>query len=91
MQEKLFEELPIEERIKLFKKEFNLAEKYPAQTFFDWHNKLTGSCLMGRQAFVKNKGIDMEKSYTVAEFIAYCEDDYGGDIIKELKEALRNE
>ena len=50
------------------------------------HHYLTGSCEMGREAFVKRHGIDLDKTYTVEEFIELTEDDYGGEIIKNLKE-----
>jgi hypothetical protein len=66
--------------------------KYPAAKFYDWHNKLTGSCKMGRDSFVKNMGIDLEKDeFTVSEFISLCENDYGGDIVRALKERIDNE
>ena len=45
---------------------------------------------MGRETFVKNKGIDLEKTYKVEEFIELCENDYGGEIIMELKERWSN-
>lgn len=53
LRDKLFEDMDENERIDAFLNEFNLTDKYPAKEFFDWHNKLTGSCEMGRKAFVK--------------------------------------
>ena len=89
---KLFEDMPEDERIDAFLEEFHPGKKYPASKFYDWHNKLTGSCKMGRDSFVKNKGIDLEKDeFTVSEFIALCENDYGGDIVRALKERINNE
>ena len=41
---------------------------------------------MGRESFVKNHGLDLNRHYTVKEFINICENDYGGEIIKKLKE-----
>lgn len=44
---------------------------------------------MGRTAFVRNRGIDLDKTYTVDEFIELTENDYGSEIIKNLKERYR--
>ncbi len=51
-----------------------------------WHHRLTGSCLAGREEFIKNHEIDMAGSSTVLEFIALTENDYGGSIIQRLRE-----
>ena len=78
--------LNVDEKIEEFKKKFNNTDKYPAKEFFDWHNILTGSCLMGRNQFVSKHGYDLENDmFTVKEFIKICENDFGGDIIKKLK------
>lgn len=48
-------------------------------------NRLTGSCLMGRNAFAKDNGIDVANdTMTVADFISYTRNAYGGDIIRKL-------
>ena len=83
---KYFENMDTEEAIEEFVKEFEKGEMYKGTDFFEWHHYLTGSCLMGRESFVKNKGLDVEAMYTVNEFIDICENAYGGDIIKRLKE-----
>ena len=75
-----------EEAIEAFVQKFKKGEKYPGTDFFEWHHYLTGSCLMGREAFVKNKGLDVNALYTVDEFIEICKNDYGHEIISELKE-----
>lgn len=42
---------------------------------------------MGRNQFVSQHGYDLENdTFTVKEFIKICENDFGGDIIKKLKE-----
>ena len=41
---------------------------------------------MGRKSFMKNHGITMEDSFTVDEFFALCENDFGGETIRKLKE-----
>ena len=86
MQNKLFAELSVEERIELFWEEFEQSKKYPAKQFYDWHNKLTGSCEMGRNTFVKDNGINLENdSYTVNEFIEMTKSGYGSEIIEMLR------
>ena len=75
-----------EEAIEEFMKKFKKGEKYPGSDFFEWHHYLTGSCLMGRESFVKNHDLSLETMYTVEEFIDLCINDYGREIIEQLKE-----
>ncbi|MFA5169819.1 MAG: hypothetical protein WC420_03780 [Candidatus Paceibacterota bacterium] len=83
--EKMFDDMSEEERIEMFLSEFNFIDKYPAKTFFDWHNRLTGSCLFGRQHFAKEKGIDLENDiFTVNEFVELTKNSYGGEIVIKL-------
>jgi hypothetical protein len=83
---KLFEDMDEEERIELFWEEFISGIKYPANKFFDWHNKLTGSCEMGRMQFAKEHNINLETAeFTVEEFVELTKDSYRGDIIRKLK------
>ena len=87
--DKLFEDVPTDERIERFWSEFSPGVKYPAKLFYDWHHRLTGSCEMGRRQFAEDRGIDMETAeYTPEEFIALTEHAYNGQIIKQLKEAM---
>lgn len=89
LEEKLFDILDDDKKISMFTERFKLDKTYPAKEFYIWHNKLTGSCEMGRKAFVKDHGIDIENdSMTVAEFIHLTKDSYGGSIIKKLAEDL---
>lgn len=85
LREKIFQNMDSEEAIEKFMEKFKKGEKYPGTEFFEWHHYLTGSCLMGRNAFVKEKGLDVNDMYTVEEFISLCENSYGGEIIKTLK------
>ncbi|MBQ8004396.1 MAG: hypothetical protein IJ299_04820 [Oscillospiraceae bacterium] len=85
--QKIFEDMPEDERIEAFISEFEHGKKYPGKVFFEWHNKLTGSCLAGRTAFVKDLGADLENDmYTVDEFITLTENAYGGSVIQALKD-----
>ena len=86
LRKKVLENMDTDEAIDKFCETFKAAELYSGHEFFEWHHYLTGSCEMGREAFVKRHGIDLDKTYTVEEFIELTEDDYGGEIIKNLKE-----
>ena len=85
LQDKLFKDMPTEERISQFWAVFNRTDMFPAKLFFDWHNKLTGSCLMGRKHFAELHGVDVENGeMTVSEFASLTQNAYGGDVIKML-------
>ena len=86
LRDKLFEDMPEEERIEAFLEEHELHKAYPNRDLYDWHHRLTGSCDMGRQAFVKDHGLSLDGETTVAEFIRLTENAYGGDVIRRLKE-----
>ena len=86
LQDKLFDEMPAEERIAAFWDCHKKGVKYPTKDFFEWHHKLTGSCLMGRQQFAKDHGVDLDGEMTVDDFIALTKNAFGGDIIKRLDE-----
>ena len=90
LQAKIFENINPEEAIALFMDKFEKGKKYPGTEFFEWHYYLTGSCLMGRESFVKRHELNLEDEITVDEFIALCENDYGSEIIKQLKEQWQN-
>ena len=85
LQEKIFENMDSEEAIEKFMETFEKGKKYPGKDFFEWHHYLTGSCLMGRESFVKDNNLNLEALFTVEEFIALCENAYGGEIIQQLK------
>ena len=90
LQDKIFDDMDVDEKIDAFLGEFDLEGSYPARTFYEWHHKLTGSCEFGRNAFVKNHGIDLENgTYTVREFIEITRNDYGGEIIRQLEERAK--
>ena len=86
LQEKIFENMDTEETIEKFREKFKNNRKYKGNTFYLWHHILTGSCEMGRDNFVKNHELDLNKMYSVKEFIELTENDYGGEIIQQLKE-----
>ena len=94
-QKKYFSSLNTDQRIEEFLKYFEVKDEfgevycYKGESFFEWHNMLTGSCLAGRNAFVQEHDLDLNKFYTVEEFIKICENAYGGEVIKKLKEKIK--
>ena len=86
LQEKLYDDSTEEERIDKFKEHFSdFSKKYSAKDLFIWHHVLTGSCKAGREAFCKDKGVDVNNDrFTVYEFIELTKNSYGGDIIRRL-------
>ena len=87
LQEKLYDDSTEEERIEAFRKEFpEYDTPYPNRDLFTYHHVLTGSCRMGRESFCKDKGIDLDGSTTVREFIELTKGSYGGDVIRKLPE-----
>ena len=86
LQEKLYDGSTEEERLQKFREHFpDFYKKYPARELFTWHHVLTGSCKAGREAFCKDKGIDVDNDmFTIYEFIGLTKDSYGGEIIKKL-------
>lgn len=85
LREKIFENMNPDEAISEFLEKFDPNKTYKGHDFYKWHHYLTGSCEMGRNAFVKARGIDLNDTFSVNEFIAFCIDEYGGEIIQELK------
>ena len=87
LQEKLYDNSTEEERIEAFRKKFPEYDTlYPNRDLFTYHHVLTGSCRMGRESFCKDKGIDLDGSATVREFVELTKDSYGGDVICKLPE-----
>ena len=82
---KVLECLPLNERIAAFVEAHEYGKHYSNKDYFEWHHKLTGSCLYGRKEWVHNKGIDMSGSMTVLEFIALTKNAYGGYVVKQLE------
>lgn len=88
LQEKLFDNMTVDERINAFLQEIKSNTEYPAKIFYDWHHRLTGSCELGRNQFIKNHNIKLDQLMTVEEFIELTKNDYGGEIIKKLEKRL---
>ena len=83
--DKIMEDMPEDERIEAFVEAHpDYRKPYPNRDLFDWHHRLTGSCEMGRNAFVSEKGLSLDGETTVEQFVALTRNAYGGDTIKKL-------
>ena len=61
--------MPEEERIAEFVKEHpDKMTLYSNKDLYDWHHRLTGSCVAGRDAFAKDHEIDMDHTVVDALF-----------------------
>ena len=89
LRKKAFEAMDTEEAIEKFCEIFKPGERYSGHEFFEWHHYLTGSCEMGRKAFVRNHNLDLDKLYTVEEFIELTKEDYGGEVIRRVEERYK--
>ena len=86
LNDKMFDDMSIEDRIdKFIESHPNIDAVYPNQDLFDWHNKLTGSCEMGRNAFMRNNGLTLDGKTSVRDFIELTQYSFGGNVIKQLK------
>ena len=85
LRDKLFEDMPEDERIDTFLRETDREKAYPTQYFYGWHHRLTGSCDMGRKRFARDHGVDLEHGMmTLTEFLELTKDAYGGDVIRKV-------
>ena len=85
---KIMENMPEDDRIAEFVKAHPEYRKaYPNRDLYDWHHRLTGSCEMGRNEFVASKGLSLDDSSTVEEFVKMTRNAYGGSTIRKLPAA----
>ena len=89
LRKKVFEAMDTEEAIEKFCETFKKGVRYSGHEFFEWHHYLTGSCEMGRKAFVRNHDLDLDKLYTAEEFIELTKEDYGGEVIRRVEERYK--
>lgn len=88
LQEKLYDDSTEEERIEAFVKKFpDYDAPYSNRDLFTYHHVLTGSCRFGRDSFCKDKGINLDGSTTVREFVSLTKDSYGSETIRRLPQA----
>ena len=67
-----------------FKNQFKAGIEYSNNLFYKWHTILTGSCESGKNHWLKENGININGSMTVAQFIEKTKNAYGSDIIRSL-------
>ena len=92
LRDKLFEDMPEEERITAFIEAHQWGVEYPDSDFFDWHHRLTGSCEMGRRQFAAERGLEkLDGRRTVESFIELTRNAYGGDVIRRLEESYKTQ
>ena len=87
---KVFSNLDVDEKINEFLKTFSLDKKYKGHEFYKWHNLLTISCDLGREAFVRDNNLSLDAEYTVLEFIDICRNAWGKEIIKQLENKIKS-
>ena len=81
---KYISQMNMQEKISKFREIFKNKKKLTAEILYQWHGVLTGSCKFGRDDFIKSKSIDMNKSYTLQEFVEIAKNAYGGEILKKI-------
>ena len=81
---KFFTKLNFAEKKTEFLELFQTKKKLSGKVLYEWHGILTGSCKFGRDRFCEQHNIDLQKKYTLGEFVKIVKDDFGGDKIKEL-------
>ena len=86
LEEKLFDDMPVEEKLEAFREQFTPGEAYTVADFYDWHHRLTGSCTQGRDAFAQDHELSMSDAMTPEEFVDLTKDAFGGRIIRQLAE-----
>ena len=86
LEEKLFDDMPVEEKLEAFREQFTPGGAYTVADFYDWHHRLTGSCTQGRDAFAQDHELRMSDAMTPEEFIDLTKDAFGGRIIRQLAE-----
>ena len=85
---KMFDDMPEADRITAFIEAHpDMDKAYPHADLFDWHHRLTGSCEMGRKAFMQDNGLTMDGESTVRIFIEKTRNAYNGSVICNLEKA----
>lgn len=82
-------QLPKEERLKMFVQRFpSPDEPIPIKELYHWHHVLTGACRIHSKEWCKRHGFNFEDEIycvSIRRFVNLTESEWGGDIIKELK------
>ena len=86
LREKAFDDMDEDDRIDAFLEVFpDLDAPAPNRELYDWHHRLTGSCELGRDMFVRDRGIDLDGETSVRDFLRLVRNSYGGEIIQAVE------
>lgn len=85
LEAKILNSMPIEDRVNQFVEQFKLDQEYLVEEFYKWHNILTGSCEIGRNAFMRDHELSLTDSITTKKFIELTQDAFGAQAIQMLK------
>jgi hypothetical protein len=82
---------PAEERIRIALAWFDISTGHTGKEWLNFHRAITGSCEQGCKSFASDRGIDLDKPYTLAEFISAADGAYprGQEAIDILKQKLQ--
>jgi hypothetical protein len=84
---KALESEPVESRVDRFMQQFPNGAS--GKELFDWHGILTTSCNMGRKNFVHSNEIDLDRHYTIEEFVSIAKDAYPHEAMNLLEKRLK--
>ena len=82
--DKHFASLSFQEKKIEFISKFKKNDVNKNKVYFEWHHILTGSCKSGRLNFIQSRGINLYDEMTVVEFLTITQNEYNGNIIKEI-------
>lgn len=82
--------IPIETRIKQFVETHPLDKEFSNKELFEWHDILTGSCMVGKYHFCRKNKIDLNKQTSVKEFLLLVKNEYKSDIIQQIINSYEN-
>ena len=81
---KSWQTIPLEERIQQFVDTHPLDKMFPNKELFEWHDILTGSCMVGKYQFCRKQNVDLSKETTTLDFLNLVKNHYKSDIIQQV-------
>lgn len=87
---KSWQTIPIEDRIQQFVDTHPLDKVFSNKELFEWHDILTGSCMVGKYQFCRKNKIDLNKQTSVKEFLLLVKNEYKSDIIQQIINSYEN-
>ena len=80
-----FESTPEEERIADFINNNPPDKQRTVEEWMEIHRKLTGSCGIGGDRFIRDKGFKRYEKYSTLDFLKEVGSAYSGELIEKLK------